>query len=263
MAINFSSPAAKPELFEPQSVGGTWGEDLARRSVMTVSGAINASFTLLSVCVITAAVSWYFAKSSSLLMLVAMFGGLILSLVLSLVMMFKPKLSPYLAPLHAVGQGALVGGASLVYATQMAGGKVAAFTGTNLILTASIGTFLILGTMLALYKARLINATAKFRAVMLAGGIAISLFTIASLVMSLLGVKPVWLTGGPIAIGIAAVILIFSAFLLILDFDLIESGAASGAPKYMEWYSGFMLLSTLVWIYLNLLRLLSLLNRKD
>jgi uncharacterized YccA/Bax inhibitor family protein len=263
MAFNFSSPVAKPELFEAGSVGGSWGEDLAKRSAMTVSGAINASFTLLSICVMAAALTWYFAKSNSLVMIGCAAGGAIVGLILSVVMMFKPRFSPFLAPVHAIAEGALVGGASLMYATYMVGGKVAAFTGTNLILSASIGTFLILTTMLGLYKARIINATAKFKAVMMVGGITIALFSIASLVMTLFGVKPVWLTGGPIAIAIAAAILLYSAFVLILDFDMIETGAASGAPKYMEWYSGFMLLSTLVWIYLNLLRLLSLLNRRD
>jgi uncharacterized YccA/Bax inhibitor family protein len=263
MAFNLSSPAAKPELFDPRTVGGSWGEAMAKQNTMTVSGAINVSGMLLAICGISAVLTWYFAQSSSMVMFVCAIGGSILGLILSLVMMFKPKTSPFVAPVYAIAQGALVGGASLIYAAQTAGGKIAAFTGENLITTASIGTFLILGTMLGLYKARIINATAKFKAVMMVGGIVIVLFSLVSLGLMVFGVKPAFLSSGPIAIAIAAAILLYSAFLLIMDFDLIESGAANGAPKYMEWYSGFMLLGTLVWIYLNLLRLLSLLNRKD
>jgi uncharacterized YccA/Bax inhibitor family protein len=98
---------------------------------------------------------------------------------------------------------------------------------------------------------------------MLVVGGAVCLYFVVMMGLSLFGATPGALMSGPLAIGITAAILIYAAFLLILDFDMIEQGAAEGAPKYMEWYAGFGLLATLILIYLQILRLLSLLNRRD
>jgi uncharacterized YccA/Bax inhibitor family protein len=180
-----------------------------------------------------------------------------------LIMIFKPEASPFVAPIYAVSEGAFVGAISLVYATASVGTKVGGATGQGIVATAALGTFAILGLMLGLYKVGLIRAGALFTRVMIVAGAGIGLYALAMIVMSVTGTMPAALVTGPLAIVICVGILVYASFCLILDFAFIEEGASNGAPKYMEWYAGAALLMTLVWIYLKMLRLLSLLSKRN
>ena len=260
MAIATSSPMMRPEVFEGRGAFAAGG---MRSSAMTVSGTINATAILLSLCLASAIGSWVLVKATPTLMVPIWLGGMVVGLICALVSFFKPQTSPYVGPVYAVAKGAFVGAISLFYAAEAVNTKLGGATGANIVTSAAIATFAILGVMLGLYKVGAIRAGEKFKAIMLVCGCAIGLYGIVVLGMFLFGVAPSFLFSGPIAIAITAAILVYASFCLILDFDFIEQGAASGAPKYMEWYGGIALLATLVWIYLQVLRLLSLLNKRD
>jgi uncharacterized YccA/Bax inhibitor family protein len=261
MGFAVSSPAMKPELFQGR---GSYGRAAAAdQNVMTVSGTVNATGILLALCVASATGTWILIQSQPGLAFAGLIASLLVGLVCSLIMLFKPSASPVIAPIYGVSEGVFVGAISWVYALQAAHTKLGGATGANIIAAAAIGTFSVLGVMLALYKFNIIRATARLKAVMLVCGLAIGLFYLVTLVMRLAGVMPSFLLSGPIAIAITAAILLYASYCLILDFDYIEEGAATGAPKYMEWYAGFALLMTLIWIYLQILRLLSLLNKRN
>ena len=124
-------------------------------------------------------------------------------------------------------------------------------------------TFGVLGAMLVLYKTRVIKVTERFRAGVLAATLAIAVVYLASFVLGLFGVRvPLLNDASPLGILISLAIVVVAALNLVLDFDLIERGARSGAPAYMEWYAAFGLLVTLVWLYLELLRLLAKLRER-
>jgi len=251
----------KPELFQGTGFGGSITS--GRSDTMTVGGTINATGILLALCVASATGTWILFKSNPGLAIAGLLASFLVGVICSLVMMFKPAAAPVVAPIYGVAEGVLVGAISMVYATQAAGTKLGGATGEWIVVQAAVGTFIVLGVMLALYKARIIQATARFRSIMMVCGIAITLFYIANWIMAILGVFPSVLQSGPIAIAITALILLYASYSLILNFDFIEAGAANGAPKHMEWYGGFALLMTLVWIYLQILRLLSLLNKRN
>ncbi|MCU0688312.1 MAG: Bax inhibitor-1/YccA family protein [Phycisphaerales bacterium] len=255
-----NNPAFKPELFEGQ---GSWASDLAKAKTMTIGGAVNATFICLTACIGAAVTAWWAIRAGHIPTIGAMLGGLIPGLILSLIMIFKPTTARFLAIPFALFEGGFLGGISLVYADAAQGTKWGGATGTMIVANAGLLTFATLGAMLGLYKFGIIRATERFKSIMLICGVAIALYALASLAMRFFGVMPAGLLGGPLAIAIAVGILVYSAFCLILDFDLVEQGAASNAPKHMEWYAAFATLSTLVWIYLNFLRLLSLLNRSE
>ncbi|PHI20152.1 hypothetical protein CEQ90_09390 [Lewinellaceae bacterium SD302] len=214
-------------------------------NVMTVSGAINKTLILTGLMLITAL--YAYANPSPLFV----WGGAIGGLVVVLVMSFKQKLSPTLAPIYALLEGLFVGSVTSVYAAAFAG---IAFQAIGL-------TIAILLMMLFLYKARIIKVTQKLRSgIMMATG-AIMLMYVLSWVMSMFGISIPYLhQGGMIGIGISLVIIGVASLNLLLDFDNFERGAEMRAPKYIEWYCATGLLVTLVWLYLEILRLLSILS---
>lgn len=263
MSFN-SNPVFKPELFDGSAGSGSWGKDLAAKAnSMTIGGTVNATFVLLLACIGSALGSWILVQGGTVPAIAVLLIGGLGGLVLSLIMLFKPVSAKYLAVPFALAEGMFLGAISLMYAEQAAGTKFGGKTGTMIVANSAICTFATLGAMLGLYKAGLIRATEKFKSVMAICGVAILLYFLATLGMSLFGVMPKGLLGGPLAIGIAVAILVYAAFCLILDFDFVEQGAANAAPKHMEWYAAFATLSTLVFIYLRFLRLFALLNRKD
>ena len=135
----------------------------------------------------------------------------------------------------------------------------AAFTLAVGIAIQAVGlTFAVFAAMLVAYKTGLIRVTQRFRSIVLGATLGIAVFYVGTLVAGLFHVNVSGLfNGSPLSIGISLFVICFAALNLILDFDIIESGAAGGAPKYMEWYSAFGLLVTLVWLYMEILRLLA------
>ncbi len=175
-------------------------------------------------------------------------GGAIAGLILALVTVFKPRLAAITGTLYALAEGLVLGGVSASFESRYPGIAVAAAGCT-------IGT---LAALLLAYQSGWIRATTTFRRGVLAATGGIFLFYLVSFGLRLFGVNiPLIHESGWVGIGFSAFVVVVAALNLVLDFDLIEQGAASGAPKHMEWYAAFALLVTLVWLYLEILRLLA------
>lgn len=227
-------------------------------SAMTVQGTINKALLLIAITVATA--FWTYARfvaSGRDFGAIApfFFGGLIGGLVLCLVVCFAPKTAFITAPLYAACEGLFLGGISIVAEMKVGGGIV--FQGVAL----TMGVFV---CMLLLYMSRTLRATPKFAmgVMMATGGIALTY--LISFVMSLVTGSPLPYIhqGGAIGIGFSAFCIVIAALNLILDFGMIEEGARRRAPKHVEWYGGFALLVTLVWLYVEILRLLMKLRKE-
>jgi len=217
-----------------------------KSDVMTISGAINKTLILSAILLVTSALS--FMMPTMFLLIVGIIGGLIAVLVAT----FKPHTSPIAAPVYAGFEGLALGTISAFYAGMMDGIIMQAVALT-------LGTLI---SMLLLYKSGLITVTQKFRSgVMMATG-AIFFMYLIGFVGSLFGWQmPMLHSNGLLGIGISLVIIAVAALNLLLDFDNFDKAAESQAPKYMEWFCGLSLMVTLVWLYLEFLRLLSKLNR--
>jgi len=236
----------------------------ARVNHMTMQGTVNKTAFLLALCVASALGAWTLLQRNVGLYLPVTFGGGILGLILVLVACFKPQTSPVVAPLYAIAKGGFVGGVSMMFAVNAAGpGK--AFN-TELIFNAALLTFGILGGLLAAYSFRLIRPNRTFYNVVIAGTIGVFLYGVIAMIAALFGSFSLASVYDPnnkgmIAIGFSALLVVLASANLVLDFDQIEHGVANQAPKHMEWFGGLSLLVTLVWLYINMLRLLSQLRR--
>jgi uncharacterized YccA/Bax inhibitor family protein len=194
--------------------------------------------------------------------MVCTFGGLIGGLILAIITCFKKTWAPVTAPLYAIVEGLFVGGVSIVY-YDIAGQQGFGGTGGSIVMQAVVLTFGVLFTMLAAYRSGIIRATEKFRMGVVAATGGIMLFYLVAIILGFFGVNiPHLHEATPLGIGISVFIIIIAALNLVLDFDLIENGAKQGAPKYMEWFCAFGLIVTLVWLYIEILRLLAMLASK-
>jgi len=210
--------------------------------MMTMQGAINKTFTLLGILMITTMISYM--MPSPLLLWTGIGGGLIAALVAS----FKPHTSPIAAPVYAAFEGLFVGSISAMFAATMDG----------IVFQAVSLTFATLFSMLIIYKTGIIKVTEKFKAgVMMATG-AIMIMYVISIIGSFAGFQVPYLhEGGAMGIGLSLVIIGVAALNLLIDFDAFEKGVEAKAPKYMEWFVSLGLIITLVWLYVEFLRLLS------
>ncbi|MEO1007751.1 MAG: Bax inhibitor-1/YccA family protein [Planctomycetota bacterium] len=247
---------------------GDWAEHTAAPKVMTYTGTIINSGILLTLTAGTAAALWATAADGWAFPLAI--GGAIIGLILALVIIFNPKTSPFLAPVYAIVEGAFVAGLSVFWAgyaaskqaaSTQAGGVVSQLD-TSLVAQAAGLTFSIAAVMLAAYALRIIRATPLVVKMIVFATGGVVLFALASILLSFMGIR-LYEFGGPIHIGIAGVVVVVAAFNLVIDFKIIEDGVAAKAPKYMEWYAGFALLVTIVWLYVSLLRLLALLRGSE
>lgn len=221
--------------------------------VMTVEGAINKTALLLFLTILTAAFSWNLVLSGNIaLAMPLMIAGGVGGFIIALVTFFKASWSPYTSPVYAVLEGLLLGALSAFMEMKMPG----------IVMQATLLTFGVFGLMLTAYKTKLIRATEKFKMGIVAATGGIAIVYLASFVLGLFGVHiPYIHEGGMIGIGFSLFVVVIAALNLILDFDFIEQAANQGAAKHMEWYAAFSLLVTLVWLYIEILRLLSKLNR--
>ncbi|MGH8296626.1 MAG: Bax inhibitor-1/YccA family protein [Steroidobacteraceae bacterium] len=221
---------------------------------MSFKGTIDKSFLLLVVLLLAALWPWsqYMdtgnAQAVSSTLMIGLVGGFVLALIIS----FKMTLAPYLAIPYAALEGLAVGGLSAMLEQRYHGIAIQA-----------VGlTFGVLAVLLFAYRMHWIRATARFRAMVIGATGGIALLYLATLVLGFFHVSvPVLYAASPLGIGISLVIVAVAALNLVLDFDLIERGVAGGAPKYMEWYAAFGLILTLVWLYIEMLRLLSKVRR--
>lgn len=229
----------KTTTLERQRTGGPIIDDA---SSMSVSGAVNKTFVLGMILMVTTIFSYQFPNQ--MFATVGALGGAAVFMFTS----FKPHLAPYTAPLYALLKGLLVGTVSAMYAYQFGG----------IILQAASLTIATLLSMLMIYKSGLIKVTKKFRmGVTMAVGAIMIVYLISWIGMFAGFTVPFIHDSTPIGIGITVVIIGVAALNLLLDFDNFEKGEQSAAPKYMEWYYGMGLLFTLVWLYIEFLRLLS------
>ncbi|MBA3674091.1 MAG: Bax inhibitor-1/YccA family protein [Chitinophagaceae bacterium] len=220
-------------------------------NAMTVRGTLNKFGFLFLMVMGTAFYSWKeFAEGGNVQPLI--WTGAIGGLVVALIITFKKQWAPFLAPAYALLEGLFVGAISAYY--NFAFAEKAPF-----IITTAVG--LTFGTAIAmylLYAARIIRATQKFKAIIFTATVGIAIFYLITMVMRMFGMDvPFIHEGSTFGILFSLFVVAIAALNLILDFDMIEQGAASGAPKYMEWYGAFGLLVTIVWLYLEILRLLS------
>jgi uncharacterized YccA/Bax inhibitor family protein len=241
-----NNPVLKEKVFTGQVVTG---------EVMTVQGTVNKTGLLLLCVVATAAWTWGLSHSERPEAAIPwMTGGLLGGLVTALVTVFKREWSALTAPLYALLQGLLLGGLSAIFEKSYPG-----------IAVQSVAlTFGVLFVLLLAYKTGLIRATRGLVLGVVCATGAIALVYMANMLMRMFGLSGMsfLFASTPLGIGISVVVVIVASLNLIIDFDLIERGAAMGAPKYMEWYGAFAMMVTLIWLYIEMLRLLGKLRRR-
>lgn len=218
---------------------------------MTGAGVTRATLTLFALFLAAGAWGWFQVDIDS-----ALPGWFMVALLVGLgaviVGMFKPTWARFIGPVYAIAEGALVGAISSIYGTLYDG----------IVGQAILGTLLTTVIMAVLYATRTIKVTEKFRSIVIGATMGIFAFYLVSLGLSFFNIEiPFLFGGGPIGILFSVGVIILAAFNLLLDFDLIERGVKGGAPAYMNWYAGFGLLVTVVWLYLEILRLLAKLQR--
>jgi uncharacterized YccA/Bax inhibitor family protein len=187
-------------------------------------------------------------------MWVGIIGGLISALAIS----FKPNWAPVLAPLYALLEGLFIGGISAI--------MNAAFAESypGLIMQAVGLTFGVALAMFLLYNFRIISATERFKSMVFTATLGIGIFYLITMVLRMFGVNVSFMYDSSLlSIGISLFVVAIAALNLIMDFDMIEQGAERGAPKFMEWYGAFGLMVTIVWLYIEILKLLSKLGSRD
>ncbi len=235
------------------------GLEAASQGVMTVRGSMNKFGFMMIMLMAGAVYNWHLfeqMKQSTMntLMMVGIFGGLIAAIGI----MFKPNWAPVLAPIYALLEGLFVGGISAI--------MNAAFAEKypGLVMQAVGLTFGVALSMFLLYNFRVIKATERFKSIILMATLGIGIFYLITMVLGFFGVNIDFMRDSSmLSIGISLFVVAIAALNLILDFDMIEQGAERGAPKFMEWYGAFGLMVTIVWLYIEMLKLLSKLGSRD
>ena len=244
------NPALSEKNFQTVFVGGS-------SETMTIKGTLNKFGFMLLMLMGSAFYSWKeFNGGGNVTPLI--WTGLIGGLVIALIIMFKKEWSGYLAPLYALMEGLFLGAISAMY------NNAFATKAPNLIMNAVGLTFGVAIAMYFLYSFKIIKATEKFKSVIFTATAGIGIFYLLSMVLGMFGVHMAFLHEGSLmGIGFSLVVVTVASLNLILDFDMIEKSAEAGAPKYMEWYGAFGLMVTIVWLYLEILRLLSKLSSRN
>ena len=268
MSMRSSNPVLGEDTFEKYARNGAFGggQAMQQAQTMTVEGTVNKTAILLLLAVISAGFTWNQVLSGDgrLVMPLAI-GGAIGGFIVAMVTIFKPSVSRITAPIYAVLEGLFLGAFSAIINEQFAN---ATYRGMPLggIVPQAVGlTFGTFAVLLLAYRSGLIQVTDKLRMGIVAATGGVFLFALARIIFGAFGnhsmTNMMW-SGSPLAIGISLVIVVIAAMNLVLDFDLVERGVRARAPKFMEWYCGFSLMVTLVWLYMTILRLLANLNRR-
>jgi len=243
------NPALSAETFK--------GVTISSDEVMTINGTVNK--TAISLLILIAAGTFTFSGNYNWLIFPGFIGGFIVALIT----IFKKEWSPITVPIYALLKGLALGAVSQIYENELAPAD-GSFDG--IVSQAILLTLGILFSLLFAYKTKLIAATENFKLGVFAATAGIAVFYIVSFVISFFtGSYPEVLNplnGGLMSIGVSLFIVVIASLNLVLDFDFIEEGAERGAPKYMEWFGAFGLLVTLVWLYLEILRLLAKLRSR-
>lgn len=225
-------------------------------SVMTLQGTVNKIAIMLLLVLGGAYYTWNMAFEAMQTnpevgyrsIMPWMIGGGLGGFVVAIITVFKRQWAGITGPIYAILEGLFLGGISAFFEAQYPG----------IVIQAVSLTFAILFILLFAYKTRIIKPTENFKLGVFAATGGVMLLYIVSFLLNLFGVPTGYLhDNSPLSIGISVVIVIIASLNLVLDFDFIEQGAASSAPKYMEWYAAFGLMVTLIWLYIEILRLLS------
>lgn len=255
-----SNPALNPSIYQQARADIT-----SQSQIMTVQGAASKSLFLLFLLILAAGWVWSQvfevaiygnqAVVSGAAVNGYLMGGAIGGLIVALVLTFKPILAAYLAPIYAVLEGLAIGAITAIAQSRFPG----------IPMQAAGLTFATLAVMLVAYRTKMIRPTEKFKAGMTAAIGGIFLVYLVSFILGLFSISVPFIHGsGPISIVFSLFVVVIAAFSLVLDFEAVEQGARARAPKYMEWYSAFALLVTLVWLYIEILKLLmKLANREE
>lgn len=223
--------------------------------VMTIRGTVNKAGILLLLLLVAAAWTWSLSYRSADFEVVIpwLMGGAFGGLIVAIITIFKKQWAGVTAPIYALLEGLFLGGLSAIFEARFPG-----------IVIQAVGlTFGTLACLLLAYRAGLIKVTQNFRLGVVAATGGIALVYIVTLLLGLFGIPvPFIHDSGLIGIAFSLFVVVIASLNLVLDFDFIEQGASSGAPKYMEWYASFGLMVTLIWLYLEILRLLSKLRRR-
>ncbi|MEA3443156.1 MAG: Bax inhibitor-1/YccA family protein [Bacteroidota bacterium] len=257
MIFNSSNPALK-KAFQTTGYANT------ESGTMSLKGTINKSLISLLLVLTAASYTWnmFFngSPSANTYMIVGGIGGF----VVALITIFKKEWAQYTVPVYAILEGLFLGGISAFYAAYASAGAEEGIVSSKIVVKAVTLTFGVFFAMLFAYRSGLIKATNKFKKGIIAatGGIAIAYFL--AIMLSWFGIDLDFFYGNfMLSIGISLFIVAIAALNLILDFDFIEQGSQMGLPKYMEWYGAFGLMVTLVWLYIEILRLLAKLGGRD
>ena len=253
------NPALNDKTFENF---GVYRRDLTTEQspagTMTINGTAHKTMFLLALAMGTACFTWSrtFAavEANPAAAMPWAIGGAILGMITGLVICFKHTWAPTLAPVYALAEGLFLGGVSASFEAQYPG----------IVIQAVGGTFGTLFGLLLAYQSGLIKATENFKLGIVAATGGICLVYLISLIGGFLGFPvPFILSAGPMGIAFSLFVVVVAALNLVLDFDFIEQAAERGAPKYLEWYGAFALMVTLVWLYMEILRLLSKLRSRN
>lgn len=235
----------------PMNTFSGFGRTFDQSNTMTIGGTVLKTALLLLCVLLTAGWTWgLFAKSGGNPAVVTpwMIGGAIGGFVAAMVTIFKKEWAPMTAPIYALFEGLFIGGISSIMEVQFSG----------IVIQAAGLTFGTLAMMLFLYQSGIIRATEKFKMGVVAATGAVALVYIVSMVISFFGIYPSFIYGNGIGgIVFSLIVVGIAAMNFILDFDFIENGARNNVPKYMEWYGAFAMMVTLIWLYVEFLRLLS------
>jgi uncharacterized YccA/Bax inhibitor family protein len=231
--------------------------DLQQEGAMTIRGTLN-KFGFIFIMMMASAVYTWNAYYQGQDVMGYMWGGIIGGLVVAVIISFKPTLSNYLAPLYGLLEGLFIGAISAMI-------NYAFIENYPGIVLQAVGlTFGAAIAMFLLYNFGIIKATERFKSIVFTATAGIAIFYLIAIGLRFFGMDiPFLHEGSWLGIGFSLFVIAIAALNLIIDFDMIEKGAAMGAPKHMEWYCAFGLLVTIVWLYIEMLRLLSKLGGRD
>ena len=248
--VKSGNPALSEKNFQTVFVGNS-------SDAMTLRGTLNKFGFMLLMLMGAAFYSWKEFNGGGNVMPL-LWIGLIGGLITAITIIFKKEWAGYLAPLYALMEGLFLGAVSAIY------NNAFAVKAPNLVINAVGLTFGTAIAMYFLYSFKIIKATEKFKSVIITATAGIAIFYLIAMVLRMFNLPIAFLhEGSAMGIGFSLVVVAVAALNLILDFDMIEQGTAAGAPKYMEWYGAFALMVTIVWLYLEILRLLSKINSRN
>jgi uncharacterized YccA/Bax inhibitor family protein len=241
------------------ALNSTTFTDIARLSdpsqAMTIQGTVNKTLLMLILVLVPASWIWniFLTSGNPQAIMPWLIGGTVGGFIVALITIFKKQWSPVTAPLYSVLEGFALGGISAFFEARFPG----------IVIQAVALTFGTLFCLLLAYKSGIIRATENFKLGVVAATGGIALIYVATLILGFFGISMPYIhESGIIGIGFSVFVVIIAALNLVLDFDFIENGTQSGAPKFMEWYAAFGLMVTLIWLYLEILRLLSKLRSR-